>query len=221
MTNQPEQKAMRQLISSVAPSENVSDNGSFNSRREASDRSRSNSLGRSFGKSSHLNTKQLMNAVGQGSSRKQNSSRLRNTINSRSQRPADIYLDPNDADLKGFYWLISTKTKLDPAKLYNMVKNHFEDQTDNVFPIIKKAFGNFKVGIAFKEFCIHLTRFISLDFRSCKELFFGYLDLDKDKRVCETDLFKVLKSLTSFKMSDLVVGDLISVLKKVNTLRLT
>jgi hypothetical protein len=103
LTKQPEQKAMRYLIASVAPSDNVSDNGSFNSRREASDVSRSNSLGRSFGKSSQLNTKQLMNAVGQGSSKKQSSNRLRNTINSRLQRPTDIPLDPNDADLKGFY----------------------------------------------------------------------------------------------------------------------
>lgn len=52
-----------------------------------------------------------------------------------------------------------------------------------------------------------------------KELFFNYLDLNKDKRVCETDLFRVLKSIKSFNMSDVIIEDLLSVLRTLERLR--
>ena len=40
-----------------------------------------------------------------------------------------------------------------------------------------------------------MVKYISMDVNACKETFFSYLDLNKDKKVCETDLFNMIKSI--------------------------
>ena len=64
-----------------------------------------------------------------------------------------------------------------------------------------------------------ITKFISIDFKECKDLFFNYLDMNRDKLVCETDLFKLMKSMKDFTMSDIIIDDLMLVLKKIEQVR--
>lgn len=64
-----------------------------------------------------------------------------------------------------------------------------------------------------------MTKFVSLDFRACKERFFNYVDMNKDGLVCETDLFKLMKSMVDFRMSDIIIDDLLLVLKKLEQVR--
>ena len=61
---------------------------------------------------------------------------------------------------------------------------------------------------------------MSIDFKACKELFFNYVDMNKDKLVCETDLFKLMKSMIDFRMSDIIIDDLLLVLKKLERVRI-
>ena len=100
-----------------------------------------------------------------------------------------------------------------------MVKQHFQDQSEFVYAIIKKVFCNFKQAIAYKEYHYYVTKFVSLDFKSCKERFFNYVDMNKDGLVCETDLFKLMKSMVDFRMSDIIIDDLLLVLKKLERVR--
>ena len=44
--------------------------------------------------------------------------------------------------------------------------------------------------------------------------------MNKDKLVCETDLFKLMKSLSDYRMSDIIINDLLLVLKKIEHVRI-
>jgi hypothetical protein len=50
-------------------------------------------------------------------------------------------------------------------------------------------------------------------------MFFMFTDLNKDKLICETDLFRVIKSLKSNETSQMIIDDLLVVLKMINTER--
>ena len=60
---------------------------------------------------------------------------------------------------------------------------------------------------------------MSADIDHCKEMFFMFTDLNKDKLICETDLFRVIKSLKSNETSQMIIDDLLVVLKMINTER--
>ena len=74
-----------------------------------------------------------------------------------------------------------------------------------------------------EEYCGCIQKFISAGVDQLKECFFNYLDQNKDKRVCETDLFKVMKSVQSFEMDDVVgiylLDDVLGVLRALEQLR--
>lgn len=102
--------------------------------------SRSNSYSRSKDIDIQMITKTLGN-------RQRNPSQAVKRDNKKNKEKRDnprVEIDANDANLKQFYWSISTKTKLDPEKLQPMVKQHFQDQSEFVYAIIKKVFCNFK-----------------------------------------------------------------------------
>jgi len=106
------------------------------------------------------------------------------------QQPAQkIEVDKGNIKLKAFFYTVQNKTKLDPERLFAKCKVHFEEQNDLVFPIIKRVFGGFRQSITYKEYCQYISKFINIDFAACKELFFHYVDFNKDNQVSETDLF--------------------------------
>ena len=49
-----------------------------------------------------------------------------------------------------------------------------------------------------------------------KEILFKLVDINKDKRVCETDLFLCLKSLEGAKMQKYLFDDIMSIFKHMN-----
>ena len=130
-----------------------------------------------------------------------------------------VKLDFDHPDLKAFYWKISTKTKVDQDKLMHELKKVFKEQAEVIWPMIRKIFGHFKHPITFHDFCHHITKFISSEIDPCKEAFFSFVDLNKDKLVCETDLFRVIKSLKSDETSQMMIDDLMLVLKMINSER--
>tara|TARA_B110000285_G_C14989843_1_gene545737 strand:+ start:72 stop:650 length:579 start_codon:yes stop_codon:yes gene_type:complete len=112
-----------------------------------------------------------------------------------------VKLDNDHPDLKAFYWKISTKTKVDQDKLMHELKKVFKEQADVIWPMIRKIFGHFNHPITFHDYCFHITKYLSSEIDPCKEAFFSFADLNKDKLICETDLFRVIKSLKSDETS--------------------
>ena len=101
----------------------------------------------------------------------------------------------------------------------NAVKSRFKDQAPHVEPIIKKVFGNFRQFVDYRSYCNHVVKFISSDIAACKEIFFGYCDQNKDKKVCETDLFNLIKSIQTFESSNLLMEDILTIKKEIDSLR--
>ena len=50
-------------------------------------------------------------------------------------------------------------------------------------------------------------------------MMFDLLDLNKDKLICETDIFRVIKSIKSGTVSNLILADVLLVVKKINMIR--
>lgn len=50
----------------------------------------------------------------------------------------------------------------------------------------------------------------------CKEILFKLIDINKDKRVCETDLFLSLKALEGAKLQKYLFDDIMSIFKHMN-----
>lgn len=75
--------------------------------------------------------------------------------------------------------------------------------------VLRRIFGNFKSNIDFRNYFEMVLKFVSIDAASCNEIFFGFLDVNKDKRVCETDLFLSLKSLNTPRLLDLLTTDIL------------
>ena len=56
--------------------------------------------------------------------------------------------------------------------------------------------------------------------KQIKEMYFNILDLNKDKRICETDLFNSMQSITTNSVSDLLVDDIVLILKEIDNRRI-
>jgi Ca2+-binding EF-hand superfamily protein len=84
-----------------------------------------------------------------------------------------------------------------------------------------KKFIHFQHSLDFRQYCEAIKKFVSIDVNASKELFFNFLDKNKDKKVCETDLFNVIKSIESFKASDMILPDILIALKFIEDIRKT
>jgi hypothetical protein len=141
--------------------------------------------------------------------------RIKNKSKIKNQYPLVTY-DHHDPDLKAFYWNISNKTKVDQVRFKEEFKKHFKDQADALWPFIRRIFGHFKHPVTFHDYIFHLTKFLSFDIETCKEIFFIHCDLNKDKQICETDLFRVIKSLKSHETNQMIINDLMLVMKTIS-----
>jgi len=59
-------------------------------------------------------------------------------------------------------------------------------------------------------------KFLSLSADSCKEILFQMLDINKDKRICETDLFMSIKNLKTVEAQNLMYPDIHKVMEYLN-----
>ena len=90
-----------------------------------------------------------------------------------------------------------------------------------MFPLIRNGVG-FAHGQQYdvKVYAQNISKFISMDLQQIKEmLFYQILDKNKDKLICETDLFKLLSELKSKELSYMMADDLIILLKSFTKLR--
>ena len=99
----------------------------------------------------------------------------------------------------------------------------FHDQAEKVYNLIQRLFLNFKseTFYDFRKYCDVIKKFVSMDIVACKDLYFTFLDINKDKKVCETDIFNVIKSVKNFSMSDIIRPDLMICLKKIESIRIS
>ena len=123
-------------------------------------------------------------------------------------------IDENDPEYMSFFRTMTNKTnKLDPQKLENKIVNEFGELGAQLYNNIKREFNNFKFQIDHKEYSECINRFIAKDDKSCKAILFNLLDKNKDKRVCETDLFHQFKLFNDVRLHKLVQEDIQQILK--------
>lgn len=120
-----------------------------------------------------------------------------------------VKLDPNDPGIRKKFKSFSKNIRLNEEKLQAEVKKHFADQAENVMQVLRRQFGNFKSAIDFRHYFEIVQKFVSSEAGTCNEIFFQFLDVSKDKKVCETDLFMSLKSLTTFSLLELMSDDIL------------
>lgn len=106
---------------------------------------------------------------------------------------------------------------LDQNKLKAKVQDEFGELTEYVLPFFRRVFANFRHNIDFKKYYIqYLIKFLSLTPDQCKEILFQILDLNKDKRVCETDLFMSIKNLKTVEAQNIMYSDIHKVMEYLN-----
>ena len=143
-----------------------------------------------------------------------------------------IHLDHDEPAIKAVFDKFSKNKCVDQKKLLAAAKIRFEDQYEFVAPIIKRQFNFFKQSLDEKDYCKRIiSHFVCVGLEQQKDFFFGYLDRNKDEKVCETDLFKVMKSLQlntkitkgehdhAVDVGQLVVDDLVHVLRVLDEIR--
>lgn len=131
-----------------------------------------------------------------------------------------------DVSLKGNYKLkiffnsiSNPKGVLEPYKLFEVLKREFVEFSDPIIELTKQVFSGFKIAVEFPTYCEIVKRFIAIDESQCRQIFFKVLDLNKDDRVCETDLFNTHQMIHSTKARNLLSDDLQHVIQFMNKFR--
>lgn len=71
-----------------------------------------------------------------------------------------------------------------------------------------------------RGYCQTVSKFVSMDSVSIKELFFyQVLDQNQDRLVCETDLFNVVAIIQSLEVADLLADDILVCMRAIEKLR--
>lgn len=94
---------------------------------------------------------------------------------------------------------------------------------DTVYPLLRNGLGSAHgQQYDIKVFCQNVSRFISLDMAQIKEMFFYHvLDRNKDKLVCETDLFRIMRELKNDCISGMISDDIVILLQHMQQIRST
>lgn len=123
-------------------------------------------------------------------------------------------LDENDPDYQKFFKSMSNKmNKLEPQKLETKIFNEFGALGPQLYNIIKREFNNFKFQIDQKEYSECINKFIAKDDKNCKAILFNLLDKNKDKYICETDLFHQFQLFNDMRLHRLLQDDIQQTLK--------
>ena len=120
-----------------------------------------------------------------------------------------LQLDENCADLKERYGLISKNKKFNEEKFKDDMIQYFGDGGENVigesiYHVIKKYFTHIKASVDYKtsddfrQYFIAVLKLMSVDKETINEIFFSILDDNRDRKVCETDLFAIMKFASTF-----------------------
>ena len=104
--------------------------------------------------------------------------------------------------------MANRNNKLDQQKLQNRLDEEFGELGERLFNTLRKGFNNFKYQVDFRQFCEGVNKFVSQDPQICKGILFNILDQNKDKKLCETDLFNSFKLINDFRMQQLVQDDI-------------
>ena len=129
-------------------------------------------------------------------------------------------LDLNDPGIRKKFKSFSKNIRLNEEKLHAEVKKHFSDQAENVMQVLRKQFGNFKSTIDFRHYFEIVQKFVSSEVSTCNEIFFQFLDVNKDRKVCETDLFLSFKSLSTSRLLELMSDDILICMSNLEKLRI-
>ena len=121
-------------------------------------------------------------------------------------------LDANDERIRQVFKHISRNQRLDNEKLVTHMRKTFDDQTELVYPLVKKSLGGLKSETEVRHYVQAVQKFISMDLKQIKECYFTILDLNNDRRICETDLFRILTKIESLEMQEAMSDDIVILL---------
>ena len=83
----------------------------------------------------------------------------------------------------------------------------------------RRVFNSFQKNIDHRQYCDLIQKYVSIDLAQIKEVFFSFLDVGKDGKICETDMFEAFKSLDTIASQKLLQADLQILMKHMNKLR--
>jgi hypothetical protein len=97
---------------------------------------------------------------------------------------------------------------MDVLKLNEVIKEEFKDLSDHLIELLKKVFAGYKVPVDFNVYCEVIMRFIAIDEFMCKEILFNILDINRDKKLCETDLFNAIYIIETTHIYGIIRDDI-------------
>lgn len=115
---------------------------------------------------------------------------------------------------------ISKNGVLDWNKLQQLCDNEMKEFGPVVFQIIKKHFSLVKVTFDFRSYVAQVNKFYNFDLNTLKEMFFNIIDNNKDKNVCESDLFKFMSTVKNSDYFYLVQDDILILNQRIEKKRL-
>lgn len=155
---------------------------------------------------------------GQGSSSKRNKSisnkkkKQRDASDSKKRKRSNsifVSIDWNTKKMRAFFDSISKNQRLDLAKLHNLCLKRFKELGEMVYQIVKKALFNNKAIIDLRSYCLQVSKFMGLDLEALKDLYFHLIDNNKDRFVCDGDLFWFLSQATSTQNTLYIMNDVL------------
>lgn len=83
---------------------------------------------------------------------------------------------------------------MDAVKLMAFCKAGLGHVGEHFYPRLKMSLMGSKTDriVDYRAFCTQVDKIVNFEIKVLNEIFFGILDLNKDRRVCETDLFRAL-----------------------------
>jgi Ca2+-binding EF-hand superfamily protein len=146
---------------------------------------------------------------------------------SRFQRLQDLYSIQLDASEKPeklslfFRMILNKQNQIDPEKLKPLVKQHFKDLTEVVWPPMRRMLGQIKQTINFPDFCKLVQTIVSMDAARTRQIFMSaVVDVNKDLQVCSGDLFMLLRLCQGSDISaKILMHDIKSILNTLETKR--
>ena len=129
-------------------------------------------------------------------------------------------LDKQGKPLATHFKNLSTLKKLDFSKLKDFFIDEFEDFGIMLFQRFENSFSHIGNGVDYYFFSESLEKIINWSSENLKKLFFYILDQNKDGKVCEADLFGIMKIMKKEKFFLLLNDDICEVLKELDNKRI-
>ena len=142
---------------------------------------------------------------------------------SKGIRLVPVNIEANSSKLKNFFKAISTgDEKIDFDKFEAFLRKDFFETAPFIINHIKKLTINPRLDhptVDYRQYCEAVRKMVNYDLRTIFELFFQMLDHNKDRRLCEQDLFNFVRTIQSDGMQLKILPDVLRVLDRIDEVR--